>query len=109
MRIASTRFLVAGAGLLAVIVTAGSSFAVRPAGEKRGGRSNLDLGGGPAIHDRAEPLAAQPSPAVTSLAASLGTQGIVSLDGRTGTPRIIARLDDFLTEPSLQPASQIAL
>ena len=109
MRIVRTRFLVAAVGLLAVIVTAGSSFGVPPAREKRGGRSNLDLRTGPAIHARAEQLAANPSSAVKSLAASLGAQGVLSVDGLTGTPRIVARLDGFLTEASSQPASEIAL
>jgi hypothetical protein len=35
-----------------------------------------------------------------SLRASLGTQGVVELDPLTGTPRVVARLDGFLTEPA---------
>jgi len=35
-----------------------------------------------------------------ALRSSLGLQGVVDVDPLTGTPRVVARLDGFLTEPS---------
>jgi extracellular elastinolytic metalloproteinase len=51
---------------------------------------------------------ASPS-AVNKLHDSLGVQGIVDVDSSTGTPRRVARLDGFLTGPSKQKPSEIAL
>ncbi|MCU7723563.1 M36 family metallopeptidase [Actinoplanes sp. KI2] len=51
---------------------------------------------------------ASPS-AVNKLRDSLGVQGIVDVDRSTGTPRRVARLDGFLTGPSTQKPSTIAL
>ncbi|WP_426566319.1 M36 family metallopeptidase [Angustibacter sp. McL0619] len=48
-------------------------------------------------------------PDVRSLKASLGAQGLVDVDGLTGTPRQVARVDGFLTAPSSAKASDIAL
>ena len=47
--------------------------------------------------------------AARQLRASLGRQAIVDIDGLTGTPRQVARLDGFLTGPSGKPAKTIAL
>jgi hypothetical protein len=59
------------------------------------------------------PIGSQPaglvSRAQTSLAASLGPQGVVDLDPRSGTPRIVSRLDGFLTAPSTASATDVAL
>jgi len=52
--------------------------------------------------------AASPS-AVGKLRDSLGVQGIVEVDRSTGTPRRVARLDGFLTGPSKQKPTKIAL
>ena len=43
------------------------------------------------------------------LSAQLGRQGILDIDERTGTPRIVARLDGFLTGPSDDDPARIAL
>lgn len=68
-----------------------------------------------------EPLDTRPSVAVprsllaataearASLASSLGGQGVFELDPRTGTPRVIARLDGFLTDPSPSSAERIVI
>jgi hypothetical protein len=40
---------------------------------------------------------------------SLGAEGVLQLDRRTGTPRVIARLDGFLTGPSSATPEQVAL
>ncbi|HYG73165.1 MAG TPA: M36 family metallopeptidase [Actinomycetota bacterium] len=44
-----------------------------------------------------------------SLAADLGAQGVVDLDERTGAPRVITRLDGFLTGPSDASPEEVAL
>lgn len=44
-----------------------------------------------------------------SLAAELGVQGVVDVDEATGAPRVIARLDGFLTAASDATPSDIAL
>ncbi|MDX6365384.1 MAG: extracellular elastinolytic metalloproteinase, partial [Nocardioidaceae bacterium] len=40
---------------------------------------------------------------------SLGRQAVVDIDGMTRTPRLVARLDGFLTGASSRPAEQVAL
>jgi extracellular elastinolytic metalloproteinase len=109
MRFSTTPTLVTTAGLLALLLTAGSSSAAPPVREHGQGRPNHDARSGRVVNDRAAELAANPSAAVKALAASLGARGIVSIDGLTGTPRIVARLDGFLTEPSGEAAAKIAL
>lgn len=44
-----------------------------------------------------------------ALRSSLGLQGIVDLDPVTGTPRLVARLDGFLTEPRAGDAPALVL
>jgi extracellular elastinolytic metalloproteinase len=53
----------------------------------------------------AEPSAS----AVRKLRDSLGVQGIVDIDGATGTPRRVARLDGFLTRAGKSKPATIAL
>jgi extracellular elastinolytic metalloproteinase len=97
-------------GTLAVLLlTAASPGAAPPTRERRQGRPNLDARSGPAVDERRDQLEANPSAAVKALSASLGAQGIASIDGLTGTPRIVARLDGFLTRPSNGAAAKIAL
>ena len=43
------------------------------------------------------------------LGRSLGRMGVFALDPRTGTPRVVARLDGFLTAPSVAPPVRIAM
>ncbi len=106
----SKRGALSAFGALAVIlVSATSPDAAPPAREKRQGRSNLDARSAPAVNEKRDQLAANPSAAVKALSASLGAQGITSIDGLTGTPRIVARLDGFLTSPSGRAAARIAL
>ena len=57
---------------------------------------------------RAE-IARNGSAAVRSYAATLGREGIVSLDATTDTPRVVARTDGFLTAKSSKPKARIAL
>jgi len=100
-----------GASLVVVafVLSATSPGAAPPARERGRSRPNLDARGGLAVSERRDALAANPSAAVKALGASLGAQGIASIDGLTGTPRIVARLDGFLTDPSARPASKVAL
>jgi extracellular elastinolytic metalloproteinase len=100
-----------GASLVVVafVLSATSPGAAPPARERGRSRPNLDARGGLAVSERRDVLAANPSAAVKALGASLGAQGIASIDGLTGTPRIVARLDGFLTDPSARPASKVAL
>ncbi len=44
-----------------------------------------------------------------SLRSSLGLHGVVDLDPLTGTPRVVAKLDGFLTEPSGRDAVDLVL
>ena len=64
---------------------------------------------GRVLRARANTLAASPSIAVTKLGHQLGLQGAISIDPLTGTPRMVGRLDGFLTGPSAAPASAVAL
>jgi extracellular elastinolytic metalloproteinase len=48
-------------------------------------------------------------PRTEQLRRSLGRQAVVDMDGLTGTPRLVARLDGFLTGPSARSAGQVAL
>jgi extracellular elastinolytic metalloproteinase len=60
-----------------------------------------------AFQRRAAQLSAKP--ASVRLRRHLGRQGVFSVDGLTGTPREVARLDGFLTGRSNKPARQVAL
>ena len=64
---------------------------------------------GAVLRQRATTLAASPSIAVTKLGHQLGLQGAISIDPLTGTPRMVGRLDGFLTGPSTAPAADVAL
>ncbi|MEP9384017.1 M36 family metallopeptidase [Nocardioides cheoyonin] len=48
-------------------------------------------------------------PSTRSLRRSLGDQGLVDIDGTTGTPRLVGRLDGFLTGASSASPRSIAL
>ena len=67
------------------------------------------------VRDRPGPLGrlVTPSPPVglaqAKLRATLGPQGLLQIDPRTGTPRILARLDGFLTGPRRGDPKRIAL
>lgn len=64
----------------------------------------FDVRSGGSPVSRPEAVAAQ-----RALARSLGPQGVVDVDPRTGTPRAVSRLDGFLTGPSGAPAADVAL
>jgi extracellular elastinolytic metalloproteinase len=48
-------------------------------------------------------------PPTERLQSSLGREAVVDMDGTTGTARMVARLDGYLTPPSRRPAAQVAL
>ncbi|HTG47335.1 MAG TPA: M36 family metallopeptidase [Actinomycetota bacterium] len=58
---------------------------------------------------RSARLLAQAPPALRRLRTSLGTQGVVELDPVTATPRIIAKLNGFLSGPRAGSARAIAM
>jgi len=61
------------------------------------------------LRAKAEKLAASPNAATVALRDGLGNQGVVSVDPLTATPRIVGRLDGFLTPASGASASAVAL
>ena len=54
-------------------------------------------------------LAVATADAQASLAHSLGRQGVFEFDPRTGTARVVGRLDGTLTGPSASPAASVAM
>ena len=61
------------------------------------------------LEARSALAAAHPSNGVKNLRQELGMQGIVELDGLTGTPRRVTKIDGFLTGPSKAAPAKIAL
>jgi extracellular elastinolytic metalloproteinase len=61
------------------------------------------------LQARAARLDARPSAGVAALRSSLGTEGIVSIDPLTTTPRMVGRTDGFLTGPSKARPADVAL
>lgn len=62
-----------------------------------------------ALEQRKTKLAAAPGAATTALKDELGVEGIVDVDPLTSTPRMVGKLDGFLTQPSSAAARDIAL
>ena len=61
------------------------------------------------LRGRAARLARSPNPATDALKDTLGSEAVVAIDPLTSTPRMVGRLDGFLTGPSAASASSIAL
>src|SRR6185436_19808936 len=57
---------------------------------------------------RSAAMAASPKAGVRELRQQLGLQGIVDLDALTGTPRLVARIDGFLTDATSAAPEQVA-
>src|SRR5262245_43683095 len=68
-----------------------------------------DLAAKKSLAAKSAQLRAHPNAGVRSLRKQLGNQAIVDIDPLTGTPRLVGRLDGFLTGPSRLEASGIAL
>ena len=62
-----------------------------------------------AIPDPGEQAAPSAERAGRALRRTLGRQGVVDVDPRTDTPRVVARLDGFLTHPDSDGAATIVL
>ena len=92
----------------AVLVLAGTAGAVGPA-KKQEGRSFFDVRLEPAVLAQEASATASMQAAQATLLDSLGFHGVVDLDRLTGTPRVVARLDGFLTGPREGGAQEIAL
>jgi extracellular elastinolytic metalloproteinase len=71
---------------------------------QNGGRSTQAL-----LQSRSTARTAQQSKALNRLGKSLGRQAVISLDGVTRTPRMVARLDGFLSNKSSKSPRVIAL
>jgi hypothetical protein len=61
------------------------------------------------LRERAARLQTEAPAAVENLRTRLGSEGVVSLDPLTSTPRMVGRTDGFLTGPSSRPAADIAM
>jgi extracellular elastinolytic metalloproteinase len=110
-RTESVRRLLLPATALAALLLASAS-AGAP-GRDRGDTERPDRGAHarPFFDVRAGAAAApaRPTPGQEELRRFLGVQGVVDVDPLTSTPRVVARLDGFLTEPSPRDAQDIAL
>jgi extracellular elastinolytic metalloproteinase len=94
-----------GATVLAVAAPAGMAASGPPqrVGAAPSERPFLD------VREDAAAREAPATPAQDALRRSLGLHGVVDVDPLTGTPRVVARLDGFLTGPSDRDAVDIAL
>ena len=61
------------------------------------------------LRGKARKLAESPNPAVEALRDTLGSEGVIDVDPLTSTPRMVGRLDGFLTGPSSASPSSVAL
>jgi extracellular elastinolytic metalloproteinase len=62
-----------------------------------------------ALRGKGTKLAESPNPATVSLEDALGSEGIVAVDPLTATPRMVGKLDGFLTGASGNSAQTVAL
>jgi len=94
--------------VFALLLLAGTAGAVGPA-KKQEGRSFFDVRLEPAALGQEARTTASMRAAQAGLLRSLGFHGVVDIDRLTGTPRVVARLDGFLTEPSERGPQEVAL
>ena len=92
----------------ALLLLAGTASAVGPA-KKQEGRSFFDVRLEPAELGQEARTTASMRAAQAGLLDSLGFHGVVDVDRLTGTPRVVARLDGFLTGPMEGGAEEVAL
>ena len=92
----------------ALLLLAGTAGAVGPA-KKQEGRSFFDVRLEPAELAQEARTTASMRAAQAGLLDSLGFHGVVDVDRLTGTPRVVARLDGFLTGPMEGGAEEVAL
>jgi extracellular elastinolytic metalloproteinase len=99
------RFAVLAALILAAVPAALA--ADGPRGQRSGSPRRAERADFDARGSALRPV--RPNRAQAALKRSLGHQGVVALDPRTGTPRVVARLDGFLTGPSGKDALTVVL
>jgi extracellular elastinolytic metalloproteinase len=106
--------LAVAAALAATMTPSGGAAAPQPGAAAKPGvttekKPNYDARttGAQRLHDAR--VLAKPSAGVRTLRHQLGTQGIVSIDPLTRTPRIVARVDGFLTGRTTTSARSVAL
>ena len=92
----------------ALLLLADTAGAVGPA-RKQEGRSFFDVRLEPAELGQEARTTASMRAAQAGLLHSLGFHGVVDVDRLTGTPRVVARLDGFLTGPMEGGAEEVAL
>jgi extracellular elastinolytic metalloproteinase len=92
----------------ALLLLAGTAGAVGPA-KKQEGRSFFDVRLEPAALGQEARTTASMRAAQAGLRGSLGIHGVVDIDRLTGTPRVVARLDGFLTGPKEGGAEEVVL
>lgn len=109
------RLLVAGMALVALALTPGPALA-KEKSQKQARHDKVaffDSRQSPAaavvLRGRAKRLAESPDPATESLKTSLGAEGILDIDPLTATPRMVGKLDGFLTGASGSGAADVAL
>ncbi|HEY6933266.1 MAG TPA: M36 family metallopeptidase [Marmoricola sp.] len=83
--------------------------AARPTQAERKGWYDARTTGPAAARQRPNYLSSRQRLAATRLRHSLGSEGVVSLDPFTRTPRNVANLDGYLTGPSRRPAAAVGL
>jgi hypothetical protein len=108
--------LVFAAALATFVATgwlASSGFAASPKEAKRDKVAFFDSRQSTAslkvLRSRAAKLDAEPAAAVDAMRASLGNEGVVSVDPLTSTPRMVGRTDGFLTTPSSASAASVVV
>jgi extracellular elastinolytic metalloproteinase len=94
--------------VLVLLLMTGTAGAVGPA-KKQEGRSFFDVRLEPAALGQEARTTASMRAAQAGLLGSLGFQGVVDVDRLTGTPRVVARLDGFLTGPTDRRPQDVAL
>jgi hypothetical protein len=102
--------LLPAAGTAAAAGSKGASAGSTIKGEKPGNfDSRTDGAARKVLAARSASMAANPRAGVRQLRQQLGQFGLIDLDPVTATPRRVSRVDGFLTGPSRQSASKVAL
>ena len=106
--------LAVAAALAATMTPSGGAAEPQPGAAAKSGvtaekKPNYDARSAGSRRLRDARVLATPSAGVRTLRHQLGTQGIVSIDPLTRTPRIVSKVDGFLTGRSTASARGIAL
>jgi hypothetical protein len=103
--------LVSAAVLAALALASGSAGARTERGGHPGPPDARHAGERPFLDVRTSTVVApeHANEAQQALGRELGVHGVVDVDALTGTPRVVAKLDGFLTAPSARDAKDVAL